>query len=44
MSSNRGIQRQEAVDYIRRELAFVSRVGASTMLVVPAAVGRQVAL
>ena len=43
LSSNRGIQRQEAVDYIRRELAFASEVGASYMLVVPAAVGRPVA-
>jgi len=43
LSSNRGIQRQEAVDYIRRELAFASEVGASYMLVVPASVGRPVA-
>ena len=40
LSSNRGIQRQEAVDYIKRELAFASQVGACYMLVVPAAVGR----
>ncbi len=32
--------RQAAIDYIRRELAFAEAVGASYMLVVPAAVGR----
>jgi D-psicose/D-tagatose/L-ribulose 3-epimerase len=32
--------RQAAVDYIRRELAFAEEVGASYLLVVPAAVGR----
>ena len=40
LSSNRGIQRQEAIDYIKRELAFASQVGAGYLLVVPGAVGR----
>jgi D-psicose/D-tagatose/L-ribulose 3-epimerase len=40
LSSNRGIQRQAALDYIRRELDFAVQVGASYMLVVPGAVGR----
>ena len=40
LSSNSGIARQNAIDYIRRELDFASDVGASYMLVVPAAVGR----
>ena len=40
LSSNRSIQRQAAVDYIKRELEFASKVGASYILVVPGAVGR----
>lgn len=40
LSSNRGFQRQAAIDYIKRELEFASDVGASYMLVVPGAVGR----
>jgi len=40
LSSNRAIQRQAAIDYIRRELDFGSEMGASYMLVVPGAVGR----
>jgi sugar phosphate isomerase/epimerase len=40
LSSNRASHRQAALDYIRRELAFAAEVGASYMLVVPAAVGR----
>ncbi|MEN8255505.1 MAG: sugar phosphate isomerase/epimerase family protein [Verrucomicrobiota bacterium] len=40
LSSNGGIQRQNAIDYIRRELDFASAVGAGYMLVVPGAVGR----
>jgi D-psicose/D-tagatose/L-ribulose 3-epimerase len=40
LSSNRASQRQAALDYIRRELAFAAEVGASYMLVVPGAVGR----
>jgi sugar phosphate isomerase/epimerase len=40
LSSNKAVHRQAAVDYIRRELAFASEVGAGYMLVVPGAVGR----
>lgn len=40
MASNSGVKRQNAIDYIRRELDFASDVGAGYMLVVPAAVGR----
>jgi len=43
LSSNSGIQRQNAIDYIKRELDFASAIGASYMLVVPAAVGRSCA-
>ena len=43
LSSNRGIQRQAALDYIRRELRFGEKVGAHYMLVVPGAVGRPAA-
>jgi len=42
LSSNRAIQRQDAIDYIRRELDFGVNVGVSYMLVVPGAVGRPV--
>jgi sugar phosphate isomerase/epimerase len=40
LSSNRGFQRQAALDYIERELEFACLVGATYLLVVPAAVGR----
>ena len=40
LSSNSGLQRQNAIDYIRRELDFASEVGAGYMLIVPGAVGR----
>jgi sugar phosphate isomerase/epimerase len=40
LSSNRPMQRQAAVDYIKRELEFGAKVGASYMLIVPGAVGR----
>jgi sugar phosphate isomerase/epimerase len=40
LSSNSGVQRQHALDYIRRELDFAAAVGAGYMLVVPGAVGR----
>ncbi len=40
LSSNRALHRQAALEYIRRELEFASRVGAGYMLVVPGAVGR----
>ena len=39
-ASNRHIARQAAIDYVKRETEFCERVGASYMLVVPAAVGR----
>ncbi len=40
LSSNRAVQRQAAVDYLEREVPFAAEVGASYILVVPAAVGR----
>jgi sugar phosphate isomerase/epimerase len=40
LSSNSGIKRQNAIDYIRRELDFAATVGAGYMLIVPGAVGR----
>ena len=40
VSSNRHIQRQAAIDYIRREVAFTAEMGGKYMLVCPAAVGR----
>ncbi|NQT93533.1 MAG: sugar phosphate isomerase/epimerase, partial [Lentisphaerae bacterium] len=40
LSSNSGIARQNAIDYIRRQLDLAHEVGASYMLVVPGAVGR----
>lgn len=40
LSSNRGIQRQAAIDYIKRELQFANQVNAGYLLVVPGAVGR----
>lgn len=40
LSSNSGIVRQNAIDYIRRQLDFSHGVGASYLLVVPGAVGR----
>ena len=43
LSSNRPIQQQAAIDYIRREIDFCQAVGGSYMLVVPASVGRTVA-
>lgn len=43
LASPNGGQRQNALDYIKRELAFGKEVGAEYMLVVPGAVGRPVA-
>lgn len=43
LSSNRAIQRQAALDYIRRELDFAQAVKAGYLLVVPGAVGRPTA-
>jgi len=40
LSSNHGFQRQAALDYIKRELEFACKVGATYLLVAPAAVGR----
>jgi len=40
LSSNSGVIRQNAIDYIRRQLDLCHEVGASYMLVVPGAVGR----
>lgn len=43
LSSNRAIQRQAALDYIRRELEFAHAAGGGYLLVVPGAVGRPAA-
>ena len=43
LSSNRAIQRQSAIDYLKREIQFAKQVGAEYILVVPGAVGRPVA-
>lgn len=40
LSSNRPVQRQAAIDYIKMELEFAAKVNAAYMLVVPGAVGR----
>ena len=40
LSSNRPMQRQAAIDYLRREVPFTKAVGGSYILVVPGAVGR----
>jgi len=40
LSSNRAIERQAAIDYIRRQLDFATVTGAGYLLVVPGAVGR----
>jgi D-psicose/D-tagatose/L-ribulose 3-epimerase len=40
LSSNRAIQRQAAIDYLKREVPFTAQVGGSYILVVPGAVGR----
>ena len=40
LASNRHIQRQAAIDYIKREVEFTAAVGGKYMLVCPAAVGR----
>jgi sugar phosphate isomerase/epimerase len=40
LSSNRAIQRQAAIDYLRREIEFTAAVGGAYLLVVPGAVGR----
>ncbi|HTR81090.1 MAG TPA: sugar phosphate isomerase/epimerase [Bacteroidota bacterium] len=43
LSSNRALQRQAAVDYLKREIEFATHIGAGYILVVPGAVGRPVA-
>jgi D-psicose/D-tagatose/L-ribulose 3-epimerase len=43
LSSNRGIQRQAAADYLKRELDFCKQMGGEYILVVPGAVGRPIA-
>ena len=43
LSSNSGVQRQRAVDYIRRQLDLCFDTGGSYLLVVPGAVGRPAA-
>ena len=40
LSSNRGIHRQAALDYVRREIEFTAAVKGGYLLVVPGAVGR----
>jgi sugar phosphate isomerase/epimerase len=40
LSSNRGIQRQAAVDYLKRTIPFTAAMGGSYLLTVPGAVGR----
>ena len=40
LSSNNAIQRQRAVDYLKREIEFTSAIGGTYLLVVPSAVGR----
>lgn len=40
LSSNRAVQRQAAIDYLRREIPFAAAVKGSYLLVVPGAVGR----
>lgn len=40
LASNRPMQRQAAIDYIKREVAFTAEMGGSYLLTVPGAVGR----
>ena len=40
LSSNNPVQRQGAIDYMKREVEFTAAVGGSYMLVVPGVVGR----
>ena len=40
LSSNRAVQRQAAIDYLKREIEFTAAVGGVYILVVPGAVGR----
>jgi D-psicose/D-tagatose/L-ribulose 3-epimerase len=43
LSSNRAIQRQAAIDYLKREIKFTSEAGGAYLLVVPGSCGRPVA-
>ena len=43
LASNRPIQQEEAIAYIRREVEFTAAMGGDYLLVVPAAVGRPIA-
>ncbi|MDW7658795.1 MAG: sugar phosphate isomerase/epimerase, partial [Bacillota bacterium] len=43
LSSNRPVNRQAAIDYLRREIAFTAEMGGKYLLVVPGAVGRPAA-
>jgi sugar phosphate isomerase/epimerase len=43
LSSNRALQRQAAVDYLKREIEFTKQIGGGYILVVPGAVGRPAA-
>lgn len=40
LSSNRAMQRQAAIDYLKREIPFAAACGGTYLLVVPGAVGR----
>lgn len=40
LASNRAVNRQAAIDYLRRTIPFTKEVGGSYLLVVPGAVGR----
>jgi len=40
LASNRPVQRQAAIDYLKREIPFTAAVGGSYLLVAPSAVGR----
>jgi sugar phosphate isomerase/epimerase len=44
LSSNSGVIRQQAIDYIRRNVDLGSELGAKYFLIVPAAVGRPAAI
>jgi D-psicose/D-tagatose/L-ribulose 3-epimerase len=43
LSSNRPVQRQAAIDYLKREISFTAEMGGKYLLVVPGAVGRAAA-
>jgi D-psicose/D-tagatose/L-ribulose 3-epimerase len=43
MSANRPLIRQNAIDYLKRNVEFGAKVGAKYFLIVPGAVGRSIA-